>query len=179
MPTRLLDKDSAFVRLIHDDDAAQLVTRGLATAGGKGKKNFVRLTRHTVDTFDGPANIAGGHSLRSSYTERFETVAPIPMLKRIDDRGEMKPWEKDLTFDDLRGNGLPRRCVMRAGFVFETFDENTSTYISKHFTYCTPAIGAELHRQRGFRVRMNDNPGLLGLSEQGEGLYICRTAESR
>jgi hypothetical protein len=43
-------------------------------------------------------------------------------------------------------------------FVFETFDENTSTYISKHFAYCTPAIGAELHRQRGFRVRMNDDP---------------------
>lgn len=43
-------------------------------------------------------------------------------------------------------------------FVFEVFDENTSTYISKHFAYCTPITGAQLHRQRGFRVRMNDNP---------------------
>jgi ribonuclease HI len=43
-------------------------------------------------------------------------------------------------------------------FVFEVFDENTSAYVAKHFAYCTPAAGGELHRQRGFRVRMNDNP---------------------
>lgn len=43
-------------------------------------------------------------------------------------------------------------------FVFEIFDESTQTYISKHHAYCTPEIGARLHRQRGFRVRMNDNP---------------------
>jgi ribonuclease HI len=44
-------------------------------------------------------------------------------------------------------------------FVFEVFDENTSSYVSKHFAYCTPVTGAQLHRQRGFRVRMNDNIG--------------------
>jgi ribonuclease HI len=43
-------------------------------------------------------------------------------------------------------------------FVFEIFDENTGTYLSKHFVYCTPSTGALLHRQRGFRVRMNDRP---------------------
>jgi ribonuclease HI len=43
-------------------------------------------------------------------------------------------------------------------FVFEVFDESTRTYISEHFAYCTPIIGAQLHRQRGFRVRTNDNP---------------------
>jgi hypothetical protein len=43
-------------------------------------------------------------------------------------------------------------------FVFEVFDENAMIYISKHYAYCTPEIGAQLHRQRGFRVRMNDNP---------------------
>lgn len=41
-------------------------------------------------------------------------------------------------------------------FVFEVFDVSTSTYISKHFAYCAPVTGAQLHRQRGFRVRMND-----------------------
>ena len=41
-------------------------------------------------------------------------------------------------------------------FVFEVFDENTSAYTSKHFAYCNPETGAQLHRQRGFRVRMND-----------------------
>jgi hypothetical protein len=41
-------------------------------------------------------------------------------------------------------------------FVVEVFDETTSAYISKHFDYCTPVTGAQLHRQRGFRVRMND-----------------------
>lgn len=43
-------------------------------------------------------------------------------------------------------------------FVFEVFDRNTNTYLAKYFAYCTPEIGAQLHRQRGFRVRMNDSP---------------------
>jgi ribonuclease HI len=43
-------------------------------------------------------------------------------------------------------------------FVFESFDEITKTYLAKHFAYCTPEVGALLHRQRGFRVRMNDAP---------------------
>jgi ribonuclease HI len=54
-------------------------------------------------------------------------------------------------------------------FVFEVFDENASAYISKHFAYCTPVTGAQLHRQRGFRVRMNDNtqyPQILEVVEE-------------
>ena len=41
-------------------------------------------------------------------------------------------------------------------FVFEVFDEATASCVSKHFAYCTPSIGAQLHRQRGFRVEMNN-----------------------
>lgn len=54
-------------------------------------------------------------------------------------------------------------------FVFEVFDDTTNTYISKHFGYCTPVTGAQLHRQRGFRVRMNDNadyPQILEVIEE-------------
>ena len=54
-------------------------------------------------------------------------------------------------------------------FVFEVFDENASTYVSKHFAYCTPVTGALLHRQRGFRVRMNDKtdyPQILEVIEE-------------
>ena len=54
-------------------------------------------------------------------------------------------------------------------FVLEVFDENTGTYVSKHFAYCTPVTGAQLHRQRGFRVRMNDNtdyPQILEVIEE-------------
>ena len=43
-------------------------------------------------------------------------------------------------------------------FVFEVFDETAGTYTAKHFAYCTALVGGELHRQRGFRVRMNANP---------------------
>jgi ribonuclease HI len=53
------------------------------------------------------------------------------------------------------------KIVGRSGenrFVFEIFDESNSMYISKHFAYCTPQTGAQLHRQRGFRVKMNENP---------------------
>lgn len=53
--------------------------------------------------------------------------------------------------------------------VFEVFDESTATYISKHFAYCTPETGALLHRQRGFRVRMNDKadyPQILEVEQE-------------
>lgn len=43
-------------------------------------------------------------------------------------------------------------------FVIETFDETTQSFVSKYIAYCTPEIGCQLHRQRGFRVQMNDNP---------------------
>lgn len=54
-------------------------------------------------------------------------------------------------------------------FVFEVFDENTNTYLSKHFAYCTPEIGSQMHRQRGFRVRMNakaDYPQVIEVIEE-------------
>ena len=54
-------------------------------------------------------------------------------------------------------------------FVFEVFDENTSAYLSKHFAYCTPVVGSQMHRQRGFRVRMNDKadyPQILEVIEE-------------
>lgn len=44
-------------------------------------------------------------------------------------------------------------------FVFEIFREDTGTYVSKYFAYCNPETGALLHRQRGFRVIMNDKKG--------------------
>jgi ribonuclease HI len=43
-------------------------------------------------------------------------------------------------------------------FIVEVFEEGTRQYIAKHIAYCTPEIGVQLHRRRGFRVRMNDNP---------------------
>jgi len=43
-------------------------------------------------------------------------------------------------------------------FVVEVFDEMANIYVSKHVVYCSPEVGAQLHRRRGFRVRMNDNP---------------------
>jgi ribonuclease HI len=43
-------------------------------------------------------------------------------------------------------------------FVVEIFDESTHIYLCKHIAYCTPEIGAQLHRRRGFRVQMNGDP---------------------
>jgi ribonuclease HI len=54
-------------------------------------------------------------------------------------------------------------------FVFEIYDESTRVYLSKHFAYCTPVIGSQMHRQRGFRVRMNDKsdyPQILEVIEE-------------
>ena len=41
---------------------------------------------------------------------------------------------------------------------FEIYDEAAQQCGAKHFAYAQPVVGAELHRQRAFRVRMNDNP---------------------
>lgn len=41
---------------------------------------------------------------------------------------------------------------------FEIYDATTEQCGAKHFAYAQPAVGAELHRQRVFRVQMNDNP---------------------
>jgi ribonuclease HI len=41
---------------------------------------------------------------------------------------------------------------------FEIYDEPTNKCGPKHFAYAQPEVGAELHRQRAFRVQMNDNP---------------------
>lgn len=41
---------------------------------------------------------------------------------------------------------------------FEIYDEVTQQCGAKHFAYAQSAIGNELHRQRVFRVRANDNP---------------------
>ena len=64
-------------------------------------------------------------------------------------------------------------------FVFEVFDENASTYISKHFAYCTPVIGAQLHRQRGLRVRMNDNSQYPQILEVIEEVSLPKTERKK
>jgi ribonuclease HI len=64
-------------------------------------------------------------------------------------------------------------------FVFEVFDDTTSTYISKHFAYCTPVTGAQLHRQRGFRVRMNDNTDYPQILEVIEEVPLPKTERKK
>jgi ribonuclease HI len=64
-------------------------------------------------------------------------------------------------------------------FVFEVFDDKSSTYISKHFAYCSPVTGAQLHRQRGFRVRMNDNPDYPQILEVIEEVPLPKTERKR
>jgi len=64
-------------------------------------------------------------------------------------------------------------------FVFEVFDEKTSAYVSKHFAYCTPVTGAQLHRQRGFRVRMNDNPHYPQILEVIEEVSLPKTERKK
>jgi hypothetical protein len=64
-------------------------------------------------------------------------------------------------------------------FVFEVFDEKTSNYVSKHFAYCNPIIGSQLHRQRGFRVRMNDNPHYPQILEVIEEVSLPKTERKK
>jgi ribonuclease HI len=69
------------------------------------------------------------------------------------------------------------KTVGRTGenrFVFEVFDDKTSGYVSKHFAYCAPLTGCLLHRQRGFRVRMNDNPDYPQILEVIEEVPLPR-----
>jgi hypothetical protein len=41
---------------------------------------------------------------------------------------------------------------------FEIYDGAMQQCGPKHFAYAQPVVGPELHRQRVFRVQMNDNP---------------------
>jgi hypothetical protein len=41
---------------------------------------------------------------------------------------------------------------------FEIYDQASDQYGAKHFAYAQPVVGCELHRQRAFRVQMNENP---------------------
>jgi hypothetical protein len=50
------------------------------------------------------------------------------------------------------------------------------TSISKHFAYCTPETGAQLHRQRGFRVKMNGNPEYPQIIEVHEEVPLPKSA---
>jgi ribonuclease HI len=52
---------------------------------------------------------------------------------------------------------------------FEIYDQASDQYGAKHFAYTQPEVGCELHRQRAFRVQMNDNPKypqILGVLEE-------------
>jgi ribonuclease HI len=64
-------------------------------------------------------------------------------------------------------------------FVFEVFDDTNSTYISKHFAYCTPVMGSQLHRQRGFRVRMNGNANYPQILEVIEEVPLPKTERKK
>jgi len=64
-------------------------------------------------------------------------------------------------------------------FVFEIFDETTSNYTSKHFAYCNPVTGAQLHRQRGFRVRMNDSAEYPQILDVLEEIPLPKTEQKR
>jgi ribonuclease HI len=74
------------------------------------------------------------------------------------------------------------KVVRRDGenrFVFEVLDEATGTPLLKHFSYCTPEIGGDLHRQRRFRVRMNDNPGYPQIIEVLEEIPLPRAERKK
>ncbi len=64
-------------------------------------------------------------------------------------------------------------------FVFEVFDETTNVYISKHFAYCSKVVGAQLHRQRGFRVRMNDKVEYPQIVEAIEEVSLPKTEKRK
>jgi ribonuclease HI len=57
---------------------------------------------------------------------------------------------------------------------FEIYNESTGAIEKKFFAYAQPQIGADLHRQRYFRVRMNDNPQYPQILEVLEELPLTK-----
>jgi hypothetical protein len=41
---------------------------------------------------------------------------------------------------------------------FDILSEESQTYVESCYAFATTALAAELHRQHGYRVRLNDNP---------------------
>jgi ribonuclease HI len=65
-----------------------------------------------------------------------------------------------------------RKSVMRQGddkVRFDVFSEEKGTYTESCYAYVTTALAAELHRQHGYRVRLDDNakcPHILEILEE-------------
>jgi ribonuclease HI len=64
-------------------------------------------------------------------------------------------------------------------FVVEIFDESSQAYISKHVAYCTPETGVQLHRRRGFRIRLNADPSYPKIVEVLEEVPLPKAARKQ
>jgi len=57
---------------------------------------------------------------------------------------------------------------------FNTFDEQSRTYVGKHYAFATPLLSAELHKGNGHRVRFNAEPKYPQIIERIEGIELPR-----
>jgi hypothetical protein len=51
--------------------------------------------------------------------------------------------------------------------------------LKEHFAYCTPEVGAQFHRQRAFRVKMNDHAEYPQILEVIEEVPLPKTARKK
>lgn len=99
---RLLDRTGAFVKRVTPDVAAKMAERGAARIEGTGRKAVARLTSSmTVRNFSRPTLDQLNGQVRATYDETHAGHV-LTVLKRIDDSGQMRKWDNDLTFDELR-----------------------------------------------------------------------------
>jgi len=62
---------------------------------------------------------------------------------------------------------------------FDTYSEETGTFLESFYAFTTPVLAAELHRQNGYRVRFNDSPGYPQILEVLEAFLLPKAAPKR
>jgi len=58
----------------------------------------------------------------------------------------------------------------------DIFLEGTQTYVESCYAFASTNLAAELHRQRGYRVRFNDNPQYPQILETVEEVLLPKPA---
>lgn len=128
----------------------------------KGKKTSItKQVHHAAQTaakrggFDEDIGYRPGSVSRSmvkgGVAERFPAAGQVvvirPYVKKIMHKGENR-------------------------ISFNVFDEAAQSYSHKFFAFCSPLLGAELHKGNGHRVRFNSDPKYPQFVERVEGIQL-------
>jgi ribonuclease HI len=128
-----------------------------------GKKSRVRVTFHqakgkkdpdlrAVDKAAKTAAERGGPKIDHGYSRgKIVRSALAGVATRFPANGQtivIRPFTKRVMPKTQGENRIK----------FDVFSEELQAFVAKHYAFCSPELGYELHSHHGYRVTWNDNP---------------------